>query len=345
MKLLNLSKLIEEKFYQRLLPKAKIDFTKKWWNIYKQYFVVLFISLILISGEKLFQVSLPFLFDLMFTSRNLNYLWLMILLFLVTLVISPLAFQLMSRIDLQMHSDIDLASNNLVLSIDPINHTTKSSSLFISKIKKGHAALSGLSFNLCLEIPTKLMFFLTAIVSLSLISIWLGGIAMAMTVLTVFINFLYIKYVYKAIQGIANSTDNSFVSFILDNISQASLIRATFAATERHNEAFNLLEKRNLYEMHRTHSHSIVFQLTRTLIIGSIIFVGYFLYLYYLDNKISVSYAIAVLSTYLISSFQLIDFGGQLLKMATHNSMIEEMWQAHNDLGQQTFKVLNMEKK
>ncbi|MGL4758920.1 MAG: ABC transporter transmembrane domain-containing protein [Patescibacteria group bacterium] len=339
-KVKDLTLFLDNQFYQKLFPNRTIDFNKGWLDLFLSYKWVLVGSFVFLAIEKIIEALSPFLISYLFEMKSFWVFYLLVFLFLISFVFSVIGFQLALRLTMRICDDVDNAVTEKVLCMDPVYNSTKSSTTIVSKLKRGIGSISVIVFNLFIDLPTKIIYVGMSIFWTFTVNFGLGLTLLLFAIISIVINVIYIKVFFKAVKKQSIETDDQYVGVVLENISQSQLIRATFATTER----FNLMKDKqiikNIDSLIRDHSYSIMYQITKGLLVLSMLFLTLNIYSMYIDSKISLSLSIAIITSYILASFQIIVLGSQVIKIFNAISETDDMLKYMKDAGQQSYPVL-----
>jgi ABC-type multidrug transport system fused ATPase/permease subunit len=340
MTLTQLSTFLENKFYKHWIKPKPADFSSHWSEVLKAYWWQFLLAFLLLGVDQVIQSYTPFVINNLISLRDINYLWWLVIAFGISALFSFLGFIILQRVELQVTSNLDSAISNFALTIDPINHTTKSSGTIIAKYKRTVGAVQTLMTLGVLELPTKLIAIMISIGYIYSVNWIIGTITLLLTVSSISLNFWYINNIFKPVKTRANASDDVFVNSMLENISQAQLIRASFATKERTELLGFNLNNRNIDQISFNLSFSTIYQITRIILLTSILVTSYMIYTYVVKGEIQVGYAMAIITSYSMGTYQLIFLGSQLSILLKSASDTEDFYEYINELGKQSYPVL-----
>jgi ABC-type bacteriocin/lantibiotic exporter with double-glycine peptidase domain len=333
-----ITKYIEDNLYSKIFKPNNINFELPWYYSFKPYLAQTFVSMIVLFVEKIIEATTPFIISKIFVGQ-FNFIILFWIIF-TGLLMSILGFNLASRTETQVFRDIDFTVNDINLNIDPIYHVTKSSALMIGKLKRAAGVFGSMMFTLAIDIPTKLIFLFVSLIALYFVNFNLAIVAFTFCLIAVLINTIFMVKVIKKYKAAHLLADDLYVSTLLENISQAQLIRATFATTERAEILKNQYQE-NLYAtLDNYHAFSISYQISKIILTFSIIVITFMIYLSRNDAGFDLSFALATITSYSYSVLQIIGLGGIFIKTFQNTQALEDLWKYMREIGKQTFPVL-----
>jgi ABC-type multidrug transport system fused ATPase/permease subunit len=335
-----ISLFIENKFYNKYVPLKKMDINDKWYSIFLKHSWVILVAFVMLLVEKVIEAYTPFFLNTMIKQKNFEMFYTLIGLYLFSFVISVVGFQLLVRVERRITDALDELTSDRILSIDPVNHSTKSSGTLISKLKRAISATTNITYNLLIELPTKFIYIGVSVYFMFQLSFQLGIIVTLITFFSIIINYLYIRFVYQQFKSQAVLSDDQYVEALLENIAQAPLIRASFATNERHDLVVSRQLKKNFDDTAMYHAYAINYQLTKFLLTVSILYIAYFIFNSVQNNQIELGLAIAIITSYTIAAFQIITLGSNVLKVVSAITDFQTYIQYIRDLGEQSYPVL-----
>lgn len=339
-KITEFTKFIDERVYQRFIPNHEVDFSKNWISLFFNYKGLLFVSFLFLSLEKSIEAYSPFIISDMLEKMNFNNFYLLIFLYIIAFLFSITGFQIAARMTTRIEDDLDISAVKKILSMDPVHNSTKSSGTIISKLKRAIGAIQVIAFNLILDLPMKVIYIGMSIFFTFKIDSKLGFIVLSIVTTSLLVNIIYIKFIFKNIKKQSIETDDKYVEVVLENISQSQLIRASFATTERYELMQEKQKIKNFSFLVRDHSYTIIYQLTKAILTLSIIILTFFIYNLVKENRVTTPMAIAIVTSYIIASFQIILLGSQIIRIFGAITDINDMMKFMNEAGSQSYPVL-----
>jgi ABC-type multidrug transport system fused ATPase/permease subunit len=335
-----LSEFVENNLYDKFVPLRKMDLDSKWYSILWSHKWVLFVAFVMLLLEKMTEAYTPFYINKMIYEKNFGLFNNLIFLYILTFFISVIGFQLLVRVERRITDALDILTSDRILSIDPVNHSTKSSGTIISKLKRAISATTVITFNLFIEIPTKAVYIGVSIFFMFQLSWLLGLVVTLITLGSLIINTIYVKYIFQQFKAQAVQSDDKYVEALLENISQAPLIRASFATNERHKMVIIRQVQKNLDDTSMYHAYSIIYQITKFTLTISVLYIAYYIFNSVMNNQIEVGLAIAIITSYTIAAFQIITLGSNVLKLISSINDFQTYIDYLKDLGNQSYPVL-----
>jgi ABC-type multidrug transport system fused ATPase/permease subunit len=333
------SNYIENNIYNRFIPEFKLNNSYNWFTIFWDHKVILIFSFVLLTIEKFIEANTPFYINSMIQNNNFGMFFVLILLYIFSVIISFVGFQFLVRVERRITDSIQILCSQTQLNIDPVTHTTKSSGTIISKLQRGVSSISTILFNLFIELPTRFIYIGVSIYYMFKLSFSLGLIVTLITLGSIIFNAWYLNYAYLPIKKLSIVTEDKYMDNIIENITQAQLIRATFATPERSEMVIKNQKLKNIDEMARNHSYSLNYQITKTILTISILIIAYQIYNLTVKGEVEVGLAIAIITSYTIAAFQIINLGSNVSKLLSSVTDLSDFLSYQSKLGNQTYPV------
>jgi uncharacterized Tic20 family protein len=96
---------------------------------------------------------------------------------------------------------------------------------------------------------------------------------------------------------------------------------------------------KNIDEMARNHSYSLNYQITKTILTISILIIAYQIYNLTVKGEVEVGLAIAIITSYTIAAFQIINLGSNVSKLLSSVTDLSDFLSYQSKLGNQTYPV------
>lgn len=337
--LFKVSNYIEANIYNRFIPEFKVNKSYNWFRVFWDHKVILVFSFVLLTVEKIIEANTPFFVNTMIKDQKLGMFFVLVMLYIFSLVISVVGFQFLVRVERRITDSINLLCSDTILNVDLVTHTTKSSGTILSKLQRGVSSISTILYNLFVEIPTRFIYIGVSVYYMYQLSFQLGLIVTFITLLSLIFNAWYIHFVYVPIKKLSIVTEDEYMASIIENVSQAQLIRATFATTERVKLVHQLQTHKNVDEMARVLSFSLNYQITKTILTISILYISLQIYFSVQSNQVDIGLAIAIITSYTIAAFQIINLGSNIIKLVGSITDLSNFIKYLNQLGEQTYPV------
>ena len=234
-------------------------------------------------------------------------------------------------------------ANKFFLTVDPVNHATKSSGTLISKIDRGSNGYDSILDIISWNAVPAIVGTTVAIITLGIFNIYLGLITLVSSILVFLINVFVSQFTSDITQNAIIKVEDNLKSTSVEMLQQNALVRSTFATPE----IILKLKKDNQKTMSKTAASWITyifyFGLSVSTISLTILILGT-----YIINLISKGEMETVVGISLILTFfgniKTVSWFGQRVRTLTESIInIKDLFKFINEFGKQSYPVLEEE--
>ncbi len=340
-----LSKLLTyftQKSLEARLKVLPVNFNDPWWKVIsdqKTRGIFVFVGL---SITYSFSTQLPLYLGYIFENQRLDLLWILAFVWMGIYIFDYFIRMTNSLFQLHCIHSIYYAAHEFFLTVDPLFHSDRSSGVVLNKAQRASLAYEDLldSFTssglleLCISAVTVVVTFIS-------IDFHLGLIAASTILFLMSSNILFFRRMIPQYEQQFLEADDKLKATTVENLTQAWLIRSTFAT----NEAIKRLQERNKNAMKAEaffwKSYVDLRMLFKNLYVVMVTLVGFYIFHLVFTNLISPILGTTLIATYLRGTNDLVKLDKPLRLFFRSYARITNFYEFMKHFGQQTFPVLS----
>jgi ABC-type multidrug transport system fused ATPase/permease subunit len=325
--------------YEKRMKFVQVDFSKPWWEIiyrFKYYYAaILFVEIILAVMYAL----IPFGVGFIITTGSIMYLYQFIGLWIVILILEMVTNYINPIFQSKVCESIEVSAHEFFLTVDPINHSTRSTGQVLSKIDRGVIAYSAILDTLTFEIIPLFARLITIIFALTSIPL-LAIVALISIVLIGWINILLLTFNTKSTQEAVIKTQDTLKATTLENMQQVGLIRSVFNSDEiKHKLEKSSVDAASMDATAST-AGTMLMSVTKLIYVCSLSILIYIVLIKIQSGELDRLIGAGLLITYFSGSFQVIRTGKTAQKFLRFYKNIQDLFEFIKGYGVQTYPVL-----
>jgi hypothetical protein len=317
-----------------------VDFSKPWWWILtKLRFKIIFLWSVG-SANGIFWILFPILVVKCLESGDFNNFIYLVAARILVMLLSLVPYRYEPEIFMQLHWSIFTSATKFFLSVDPLNHSTRSTGTIISKVQRGKDSFGEFLGIITWEILPMLISFVTVVIVFLSVDLWLGLASLISLVgciaLTVFFQWFNSNFTRK----VWIDTEDKTKAFGIENLQQMQFIRSTFATIPQLNTQISMtkiLMSKNraiwLAYIWFYHIPLIVYYI-------SITWIGYIVFTKIGSGTLTLAAGTGLMGTYFLGSNNISEFGEKAKRLTEKVTDIRDLWDFIRGFGKQTYPVL-----
>ena len=319
----------------------KVDFQKSWWDVVLQERKVL--SLVILSEifGSVFVVIFPIIIGIAFTTGNYNLLLVIVFMMFFDTWSHNIIEKLKNISIIKITNSVEFNANKFFLTVDPINHSTKSSGQIISKVSRGSIAFIAVSDLITEEVVSTFASLITVSVTMFIFD-WVLGL-LCFVFITIIGLFNIISYMarQKVFQPKRIKAEDELKAINVETLLQTPFIRAIFAS----NEQIQKVKSATNYSMigvgNGWQSAVTINGISRSLHILSILAVGSIIFHQMTQGIFSPILAISMVLAYTGGTQNIVKIGLKVKNLTEYIANINDLFDFIRGFGKQTFPVLD----
>jgi ABC-type multidrug transport system fused ATPase/permease subunit len=322
---------------QCLIP---VSFDKPWWLLFTRQKCRLVCVIVPNFVKRSVGIWSPIIFGYIFESARIDYLAYFTLMWIVLFVVDYFADYNFVQLQLSTQS-IQYYAHQLLIKIDPVFHATRSTGTIIAKIERASYAYRDV-----LEIGIHELLFMVvgviaAMIPVFYVDVRLGMFTMLAIVLIVL--FAVVSYVINNRAFVAHyiQAEDNVKSVGLENLSQMTLIRSTFAG----NEANRRLQYRTQKSIGVERASSCSFYLMNTIMRIAYFVMVFFVAAYLIglieSGVLSPIRAATLIITFFRGTHDVTKVGRRVYWLINCIDRIKDLFSFMQNFGKPTFPVLD----
>lgn len=329
-------RLCNLKNYQCLIP---LDFNKPWWQLLAKQKMRLAIVIIPQALKKIADTLSAFIIGLILSSQRVDWLIYYVLCWFAIVILVYISDFNFALIGISTQS-IQYYAHQYLLKIDPIFHATRSTGQILAKIERANTA-----YREILDIGIHdLMFTFIGMIT-AVVALWPYSTALAILAFCLLSSLAIIAVLAFIFNNDAFITpyiqaEDSVRSTGVENLSQISLIRSTFAG----NEANRTLRQKTTHAIYVERATWGAFYLLNAImrILYFCIFLILALYIFALIKKgiMSSLLGTTLLITFMRGTYDITKVGRRVYWCISATEKIDDLFKFLSTFGKQTFPVL-----
>ena len=317
-----------------------IDFAKPWWSLLSKIKVKVLFLCVVGSVNGIFWIVLPILVVKSLESGNFNNFIYLIVARIAVLLLSLIPYRYEPEVFMQVHWSIFTSATKFFLTVDPVNHSVRSTGTIISKVQRGKDSYSDFLAIVTWEVLPMLISFITVILVFLSVDLWLGLtslLSLAICILlTVFFQWLNANFTRKVWIDLEDKTK----AFGVENLQQMQFIRSTFATIPQLNIQTKMTRKLMAQNRVVWLAYIWSYHLTLTAYFLTVAWVGYIVFSKIEDHTLSLATGIGLMGTYFLGSNNISEFGERAKRLTEKVTDIRDLWDFICGFGKQTYPVL-----
>lgn len=341
--------MFQEKVYkfvdrnEKLKYKAEIldlNFNNPWWYIFLKQKTTL--SLVILSEivGSIFIVIFPILVGISFTTQNyILLLTIVFMMFLDTWTHNIIEKQKNISI-LKITTSIEFNANKFFLTVDPINHSIKSSGQIISKISRGSSAYIGVTDLITEEIVGTLASLIAVSITMFIFSWVLGLISLFFLVLITVFNITSYFIRNKVFNSKRIKSEDKLKALAVETLLQAPFIRAIYASNEQIQKVKSASNDSIIKIGNAWQTAVSINGISRSIHIFSILVIASMIFNQMMQGVLSPILAISIVLAYTGGTQNILKIGLKVKNLTEYISNIRDLFDFVRNFGRQTFPVL-----
>ncbi len=214
-----------------------VDFSKPWWFLLWQQRGIVAINIVNVLIYSIIASLSPILLAQIFVGGNTWDLILLILGLILVRFINFALFYFDPILRLQSSKSIENSATNFFLTVDPVNHSLRSTGQIVSKVGRGSS-----SFETFLDIFSFNLLNLFGMVIGVVVAFWQVNLVLAILVavaisLISFVNWFFYMARNKMFRRFRIQADDTSKAISLETLQQTQYIRAVFGTVEQYDKA------------------------------------------------------------------------------------------------------------
>lgn len=317
-----------------------VDFQKPWWWILTQLkFKIIFLWTVG-SANGIFWILFPILIVKCLESGNFNNFIYLIIARIGVLILSLIPYRFEPEVFMQLHWSVSTSATKFFLSVDPLNHSTRSTGTIISKTQRGKDSFGDFLAIITWEMLPMIISFMTVIIVFLSVDIWLG-LASLMSLLgcitlTVFFQWLNSNFTRKVWIDLEDKTK----AFGVENLQQMQFIRSTFATIPQLNTQIAMTKQVMSKNRAIWLTYIWFYHIPLIAYFISISWIGYIVFTKIGNNSLSLAAGTGLMGTYFLGSNNISEFGEKAKRLTEKVTDIRDLWDFIRGFGKQTYPVL-----
>lgn len=326
--------------YQDKIKFVDVDFAKPWWAIVHQKKLIFGVLLISIGLSNLYDTLMIQWIAQAFENKQMTQLVAIIGIRILIAFFVLFILNLNPIFQLSVVNSVFLSANKKILESDPINHSTKSSGIIISKINKGSQAFETLLDVLTFEIFGMLVSIITTIWLLTSKSLEIGLAASLMIMLIIVASTISTKFNSKIFKPGRITAEDKVSQYSTETLQQATYIRSVFGTHGQINLIQSSIKNYAGKEATGWEVDGTTYVMVRIIFFCSILVIAAMLLLKIQDKQISDTLALGLLSGYIYSLANIRTVGSLVKRLTDSHARIVDLFSFMQGFGKQTFPVL-----
>ena len=325
------------------IPLRVIDFKKSWSaTLFKEKFTIVLIAL----GEiisSLFHTLLPVLLGAVMSKERLDLLLSLCIFWFVLYGTHYWLRRMSGKIQLRIIYSVYTSAHAWFLQADPIYHAKRSTGAILGKIDRAARAYEAL-FDACVfELIGIFVGAVTVTVSALLYN---KAVGMLVLIFLLLLGSLIITLSLKIMRPKEREwlkADDISRAFGVENLSQTSLIRASFASNEMHERLMQASKNSMLKEGVFWFTHIKIYLFMRILYIFSISLLALFLFYEIQAGRVSSTVSIGMVLTYIQGTREILRLDKPMREIVKSITRINDLSAYMHTFGKKSFPVLKKE--
>jgi ABC-type multidrug transport system fused ATPase/permease subunit len=327
--------------YEKRIKLSHVDFDEPWWNIILKQKLIFFAMLFAITAFSAYDSIMPTWIAQSIQANNINMLVGVILGRIAVALLVIFIFNYNPIFQLGTINSVFMSANKRVLEVDPINHSTKSSGVIISKINKGSAAYEDLLDVLSFELWRMIIGISASIVVLSLANLYIGLIAGIMILVTSICSVILTTYNNQIFKPVCITAEDKFSQTSVETLQQSAYIRSVFGTSQQLKTLSNNVKTYIGVEGTRWRATSSGYVFVLVLFFISVLIVSVLVFKEVQAGNVPSTIGIGLIASYIGASKEITNVGNQIKKLTASHSRITDLFDFMQTFGQQTFPVLD----
>ncbi len=321
----------------RLLP---IDFEQSWIKILtsqKKYLsIALFCEIIIQTFYTLYPLAIGFIIE----KQNYTYFLYLIALWLCIICIEYVSVYFSALLEIQCINSVQYDAFEFFLTVDPLYHTMKASGKLFAKIERCARSYEDFLDIILWDLLPIIIGITTVVITFLITDLYLGLIAFILLLIIALINIAINLFTSATFERRLIDADDAVKVLSVESLTQAQLIRTSFATNEIAQQA----KERNEEMMYKEGTAWLAFaaaiSVSRLFYLLSIFVLGSLIFSFIFHGHLSMLAGTTLLLTYINGTYEIIQIGRRLRKLIKSITRINDLYLFIRHFGKQTFPVL-----
>lgn len=335
-------KLGHFKTISRIVP---IDFSQSWTRLLtaqKKYLIIALSCEMIIQS---FYTLYPLFVGIIIEKQAYSYFSYLIGAWLVIICIEYVSVFYSALLEMQSINSVQYNAFQFFLTVDPIYHTMKSSGKLFAKIERCARSYEDFLDIILWDLLPIIMGIVTVVITFLLTDIKLGLIALLLLLIIAIINVFLNLFTSITFERRLIDADDAVKIISVESLTQAQLIRSSFATNEIAAQA----QEKNVEMMYQEGTSWLAFaaaiSVSRLAYLVSVATLGALILSLIASNQLGVLVGTTLLLTYINGTYEIIQVGRRLRKLMKSVTRINDLYLFIRSFGKQTFPVLKSDAK
>jgi len=317
-----------------------IDFKQHWTKVILEKKIYLIFSSICVTVIQSFYSTYPMLFEKIMANVNYTYFLFLLLFWLFIIVLEYISVYCAALLEVQCINSVLYNAFLHFLTVDPLYHTMKSTGKLFAKVERCARAYEEFLDIILWDIMPIVVSMLSVTISFFMVDITLGLVALLLLLSIAAINIFLNLYTSFSFESRLIEADDSMKALAVESLTLVQLIRSSFAT----DEIAMLCKQASTRQMYKEGTAWLAFAtsvtISRLAYLTSIFVLGWIVFSLIQAGSITTLKGTAILITYLVGTYEVIEIGRRLRKLLRSITRITDLYSYIQMFGKQTFPVL-----
>jgi ABC-type multidrug transport system fused ATPase/permease subunit len=326
--------------YEKKVKILPVDFNKPWWQIIWDQKWQLAFCVAYELVDNVYQALIPIIIAFILTTGNYSYFFYFIIVAVSLQILGVFVFIIFSLLEAKTTYSVYSAANKFFLTVDPINHSTRSSGQIISKTSRGSERFEDILQMLLYDIIPIFATLITIVVAMVKYDFNLGIIAFLGILFVALVSVATRYWITPMLSKKSIEVEDDFKATGVETLAQVAHIRASFASKEQ-NDLLSEKTKKLMAVRTTTSSTGVLLNTSiRVFYILTVLIVGLVMLNSVSEGKLNLVIAIGLLISY-AGGMKLVNGLGKVVeKFSDRVSKANDLFIFIRGFGKQTYPVL-----
>ena len=241
---------------------------------------------------------------------------------------------------IKITNSVEFNANKFFLTVDPINHSTKSSGQIISKIHRGSGSLADISDILIFEMLSTATNLVVITITMFAFGWELGLVTLLFVIILTLFNVFAQIFRNKTFQPYKIKSQDKFKATSIETLLQAPFIRAIFASNEQNMKIRSSMVGFMVAAVNSWQAGTIINNISRTIYTLSLATIGAIIIFQAKEGILSPVLALSIILAYTNSTQSVLYIGDKVKRLTAGLANINDLFDFIRGFGKQTFPVL-----
>jgi ABC-type multidrug transport system fused ATPase/permease subunit len=317
-----------------------INFQKPWWDIILRQKNIPLFTIFCQFLSSSFEVVFPILIAYSVTNLDFNLLAMCFAIWIAIIWLYNIMLRFDTIFQVKNMGSVEVGALKYFLTVDPINHSTKSSGQIISKVTRGASSYQTVLDVVIFDLVKIVTSLITVIIAMFAFGWQLGLVTLGFVLLIALIGIVLQIFRTKTFQPRRIKAEDKFKAMSVESMMQAPFIRVIFATNEQTKKASNTALKSMVVQRNSWQAAIYIQVIIRSLYAISAVIIGFMVLFQVKDGILTPVIATSVIVTYINSTSGVLEVGGHVKRLTEGLSNITDLFDFIRSFGKQSFPVL-----